>query len=168
MSIRPMRSWCKIHAKIKQRMTEFAENKKARFDYEVLEKLEAGLVLKGFEVKSIKSHRADLTDSYVLIRGGELFAFNVKIYPLQPANLKDYREGQSRKLLLTKKEIQRLQGRIQSQKLTLVPLRLYNKGDFIKLELGLAKSKRKYEKREIIRRRETDKEIQRSLKTSGR
>ena len=145
-------------------MTDFAENKKARFDYETLEKLEAGLVLQGFEVKSVKNKRVDLTDSYALIRGGELFVFNLKIYPLQPANVVNYRQGQSRKLLISKKEINRLQGRIQSQKLTLVPLRLYNKGNFVKLEIGLAKRKRKYEKREAIRRREAEREIQRSFK----
>ncbi len=145
-------------------MTDFAENKKARFDYETLEKLEAGLVLQGFEVKSVKNKRVDLTDSYALIRGGELFVFNLKIYPLQQANVVNYRQGQSRKLLISKKEINRLQGRIQSQKLTLVPLRLYNKGNFVKLEIGLAKRKRKYEKREAIRRREAEREIQRSFK----
>lgn len=146
-------------------MTIFAYNKKAAHDYEILEKFEAGLSLMGFEVKSVKSHRADLTDSYVVFHHGEMFLVNCKIYPLQPKNIKDYQPDKRRKLLLTKKEIQYLSGKIKEKRLTLVPLKIYNKRNFLKLEFALCRSKRKYEKREKLKERTIKREIERSLKS---
>ena len=145
-------------------MTEFARNRKANFYYDIIETFEVGLVLLGFEVSSIKRGRADLSDSYALIKNNEIYLLNCHIYPVQPKNTPlGYKPGRTRKLLITKKELNKIVGRFQSGRLTLIPIKLYNKGDFIKLSLALAKKTRKYEKREKIRARDTEREIKRSL-----
>lgn len=150
-------------------MKILAENKKAYFDYEVLEKLEAGIVLIGQEVKSIKLGRMNLAGSYVVLRNQELFLIGAKVPPYQPKNAPpDYNPERSRKLLLRKSEIKHLIGKVKEKGLTLIPLKVYTKGDKIKLEFAAAKGKKKADKREIIKKREADREIQRALKSRVR
>ena len=145
---------------------KFAENKKAYFNYEILEKITAGIELLGFEVKAIKAGQITLDGSYVIIRGGEAFLIGSAVTSLQPKNTpKDYDERRNRKLLLTKKELRYLSGKEKQNGLTIVALSVYNMGHKIKVELGLAKGKRKSDKRETIKKRESDREINRTLKS---
>ena len=149
-------------------MATFAENRKARFDYEILETLEAGLVLSGAEVKSIKNGRMNLTGSYINFHNGELYLIGAFIAPYQPKNQPaDYDPSRSRKLLLRKKEIVSLIGGIKPKGLTLIPLKAYNKGRRIKLEFAVARGKKQYDKREVIAKREAARKIERELKTRG-
>lgn len=145
-------------------MANFAENKKAYFNYEILEKFTAGIELLGFEVKAVKAGRMSLDGSYVVIRGNEAFLIGASIVSLQPKNTpKDYDERRNRKLLLTKKELRYLGEKENKNGLTIVALSLYNMNRKIKLELGLAKGKKKSDKRESIKKRESDREIRRTL-----
>ena len=147
------------------RMATFADNRKARFDYEILETYRAGMVLLGFEVKAIRGGKANLLGSFVLIRGDEAFWVNGTIAPYQPKNTPaGYAPDRTRKLLLTKKEIAELGGKSSKKGLTLIPLGLYTEGHKMKLEFGLAKSRRKYEKREVIKKREFQRERQKVLR----
>ena len=144
---------------------KFAENRKAYFNYEILEKFTAGIQLLGFEVKAVKAGRMSLDGSYVVIRGGEAFLIGANITSLQPKNTpKGYDERRNRKLLLTKKEIVYLAGKEKQAGLTIVALSVYNIGRKIKLDIGLAKGKKKSDKRESIRKRESEREIDRTLK----
>ncbi|OGZ61300.1 MAG: SsrA-binding protein [Candidatus Spechtbacteria bacterium RIFCSPLOWO2_01_FULL_46_10] len=146
-------------------MADYARNKKAYFNYEILEKYEAGLELRGFEVKSIKAGRVSLQGAFIIIRGSEAFLTNTTIPPYQAANTpKDYDETRTRRLLLHKNEIDELTGKSQQKGLTLVPLRLYNKSGKIKLEFALVRGKKKYDKREKLRKEEAGRKIQRALK----
>ena len=145
-------------------MANYAENRKARFDYEILEKYEAGIELLGTEVKSVRGGRMSLEGAFIIIRGGEAFLINSNIPPYQIKNVEEnYDPLRNRKLLLTKKEIGEL---VQSEKtnLTIVPISVYNKNRKIKLEIALVKGKKKHDKRETIKKRDTDREIRRSLK----
>jgi len=143
-----------------------AQNKKAYYDYEILEKLEAGIVLKGQEVKSVKLGRMSLDGAYAIIRGGELYLINSHIPPYQPANIhQDYDPARIRKLLLHKKELEKLYGQTAQKGLTLLPLGVYTKDGFIKVELGLARHKKKRDKRELIKKRSAKREMSRALKT---
>ena len=143
----------------------FVENKKAYFDYEFLEKFEAGLSLFGFEVKSIILGRASLQGSRVIIRGEEAFLVGTTIPPHQPANApKNYLPDRARKLLLHKKEIRYLLGKERERGLTLVPIKLYNKGRKIKLEFAVARGKKKKDRREIIKKKEAKRKIERIMK----
>ena len=150
-------------------MNIYAENRKAHFDYEVLEKYEAGLVLRGQEVKSIKTGHMHLSGSYVVFRGGaagaaEPFLIGAKIPPYQPKNAPEgYNSEQPRKLLLNKKEIYYLSGRTKEKGFSLIPLKIYDKNGRIKLEFGLAKGKKKYDKKEKIKKRDVEREIKRRL-----
>lgn len=144
---------------------KFAENRKAYFNYEIIEKITAGIELLGFEVKSVKAGRMTLDGAYAVMRGNEAFLIGSSITLLQPKNApKDYDERRNRKLLLTKKEIKRLSGSEKQNGLTIVALSVYNVGHKIKVELGLAKGKKKSDKRESIKKRESDREINRTLK----
>lgn len=146
-------------------MATLIQNKKAFFDYEILEKFEAGLALRGFEVKSLKKGMGNLIGSRVLIRGEEAFVVNMDIQPYQTANTpKDYDPTQTRKLLLRKKEIKYLAGKANERGLTLISIRVYTKGNLVKLEFGVARGKKKYDKRETIKKRETKRNIERTLK----
>ena len=146
-------------------MSELSENRKAYFNYEILETLEAGIELRGYEVKAVKSGRASITGAFATIKDEQIWLTNADIPPYQPKNTPaDYDPQRSRRLLLKKSEITYLIGKLQSERLTVVPLKLYNKGGRIKVELGLARGKRKYEKRETIKKRETQREIRRTLK----
>ena len=146
-------------------MATYATNKKASFDYEFLEKFEAGIVLAGHEVKAIRANRADLSGSYVVVRGGEALLVGATIQPFQQKNTSEhYDPEQPRKLLVSKKEIALL-GKEEAKKgLTLVPISLYNKGRNIKLSFAIARGKKQFDKRETIKRREADREMNRTLK----
>lgn len=149
-------------------MKALAENKKAYFNYQILEKLEAGISLIGQEVKSIKLGRISLAGSYVVLRGEEVFLIGANVPPYQPKNApKDYNPERSRKLLLTKKEIKHLIGKTREKGLTLVPLKMYTVRGKIKLEFGIARGKRKADKREQIRKREVEREMKRELNLWG-
>ena len=146
-------------------MASYAENRKAKFDYEILEKYEAGIELLGTEVKSIRSGKMSLEGAFVIVRGGEAFLINANIPPYQPKNTpKDYDPLRNRKLLLTKKEIDELVGSEKNKSLTIVPISVYTKGRKIKIEIALVKGKKKHDKRESIKKRETEREIRRTLK----
>lgn len=139
-------------------------NKRAYFDYEILETYEAGIELRGFEVKAIKSGRINLAGSYAIIRNNQVWLLNADIPPYQPKNTPvDYDSKRTRRLLLKKSEIKNLIGRTQEKGLTLVPLKVYTKGKFgrIKIEIGLGKSRKKADKRELIKKREVEREIKR-------
>jgi len=142
-----------------------AENRRARYDYEILDTYEAGLVLHGYEVKSIKTGRVSLKGAYVVIKDNEAYLINTFIPPYQPANTPDdYNPERNRKLLLNKSEIKSLIGKSKRKGLTLVPLKLYTKRGKIKLGLAIAKGKREIDKREAIKKRETEREVQRKLR----
>lgn len=148
-------------------MAHYAENRKARFNYEFLEKYETGIELLGTEVKSVRAGQMSLEGAFVIIRGGEAFIINANIPPYQPSNTpKDYDPLRNRKLLLTKKEIEELGGSEKNKSLTIVPISVYNKNRKIKVEIALAKGKRKIDKRQTIQKRETDREIRREVKYS--
>jgi len=141
------------------------QNKKAYFDYEVLEKFEAGLKLHGFEVKSLKNKQGSLAGAHVIVRGSEAFVVEMHIPPYQPANTpKEYDPYRARKLLLHKKEIAQLLGFEKQKGLTIIPISVYNKSDNIKVEIGVARGKKRHDKRETIKRRDTERDIGRTLK----
>jgi SsrA-binding protein len=143
-----------------------SENKKAYFNYQILDKFEAGISLIGQEVKSIKGGGLNLAGSYVVLRKEEVFLIGAKVPPYQPKNApSDYNPERSRKLLLKKAEIKYLIGKAKEKGLTLIPLRVYTVKGKIKIEFGIAKGKKKTDKRELIKKRETEREIQRELKT---
>ena len=146
-------------------MAHYAENRKARFDYEILEKYESGIELLGSEVKSVRGGLMSLEGAFVIVRGGEAYLINSNIPPYQPKNApKDYDPLRNRKLLLTKKETRELSASEKNKSLTIVPLAVYNKGRKIKVEIALAKGKKKYDKRETIKKRDTDRELRRTAK----
>ena len=146
-------------------MKILAENKKAYFNYEILEKFEAGISLIGQEVKSLKTRGVSLAGNYIVIKNSQVFWIGANIPPYQPKNLPpDYNPERSRKLLLKKSEIKYLIGKSKQKGLTLIPLRVYTKDGKIKIEFAIAKGKKKFDKRELIKKREIEKEIQRALK----
>ena len=149
-------------------MAVLAENRKAYFNYQILEKFEAGIALLGQEVKSIKTKGVNLAGSYVVLRDNEAFWIGAKISPYQPKNAPPgYNPERSRKLLLKKSEIKYLIGRSQQKGLTLIPLKVYTKARKLKLEFGLARGKQKFDKKELIKKRQTQREIERELKLRG-
>jgi SsrA-binding protein len=145
-----------------------AENRKALHDYEVLETFEAGVVLLGTEVKSIRDGRVNLRDSYAQIDGGELFVFNVHISPYTHRGYADHEPLRKRKLLVHRAEIRKLIGRTVEKGLTLVPLRMYLKNGRVKLAVSLVRGKKMHDKRETIRRRELDRETRAAVKSKQR
>lgn len=146
-------------------MTTLIDNRKAHFNYEVIEKYEAGIELFGFEVKSIKGGRAILAGAYGVVRGGEVYLMNMQIPPYQVGNTPiDYDPTRTRKLLLSKKQIKELVDMDNKKGLTLIPMSLYSKGRLIKVELVVVKGKKNYDKRETIKKRDTDRDIRREMK----
>jgi len=146
-------------------MMNLIENKKVHFDYEILETYEAGIELLGTEVKSLRHHQGRLAGSRVIIRGEEAFLVGAAIPPYQPKNAPaGYEETRTRKLLLTKKEIKTLIGKEKLAGLTIVPIAIYNKGRKIKIKIAVVRGKKKYEKRESLKKRDLEKEIGRRLK----
>lgn len=146
-------------------MPNLIEHKKAHFDYEILETYEAGIQLFGTEVKSLRDHQGKLEGAHVTVRGGEAFLLNAEIPPYQAANAPaDYDPKRNRRLLLTKKELAELALAEDKQGLTIIPLSMYNKGRLIKVKLGIARGKKKGDKRETIKKREALRDIAREVK----
>lgn len=146
-------------------MAELLQNKKVFFNYEILEKLEAGLELRGFEVKSLRNKLGSILGSRVIIRGGEAYVVGMEIPPYQPANTpKEYEPQRTRKLLLKKNEIKYLLGKAEEKGLAIVPIRVYAKGRVLKIEIAIARGKKKYDKRETIKKRESKRKIEKELK----
>ena len=146
-------------------MKALIQNKKAHFNYELLEEFEAGISLFGYEVKALRNHHGSLEGSHVIVRGDEAFLVGATIPPYQPANTPEtYDPARNRKLLLSKKEIGQLSGLERQKGLTIVPISVYNKGKNLKMRLAVARGKKKYDKRETIRKRESKRSIERTLK----
>ena len=146
-------------------MSDIATNKKIRFDYEILDTVEAGIELVGHEVKALRTKSVALDGSYVTVRGGEAFLSGVTIPPYQAGNTSaDYEPERLRRLLLSKKEIAALSVVDSKKGLTIVPLSMYNKNCKIKVSLGVVRGKKKFDKRESIKKRDVERDIGRSLK----
>jgi SsrA-binding protein len=146
-------------------MTTYIHNRKARFDFEILDTFEAGLALTGTEVKSIRAGKGKLDGAYVIVRGGEAFLVGSSVSEYQPTNTpKSYDKERPRKLLLNKKELVKIENQTEKVGLTAIPLRLYNKNRNIKLEFALARGKKKHDKRESLKERDSKRDIQRTLK----
>ena len=143
---------------------ELAENRRARFDYVIAETLEAGIELLGHEVASAKRGHMELVGSYAIIRGGEAWLVNMKIAPYQQKNIREeYDPSRIRRLLLHKEELKELSGTLEGKSWSLLPLRAYLKKGIIKLEMGLGRPKKTRDKREAIKKRDTERDIQRRL-----
>lgn len=139
-----------------------AENRRARFDYDILEHIEAGVELTGMEAKSAKLGRMNLSGAYVIIRSGEAQLLNASIQAFQPGNAtKDYQPERTRRILLHKNEIQKLVGKLDHERLTLIPLRAYIKKNLVKLDLGLGRSRKKADKREVVKKRDAERDMRR-------
>ena len=149
-------------------MTDFAKNKKAFHDFNIEETYEAGIALTGPEVKSVREGRANLKESYARVRDGEVFLIGAHISPYENATHRDQRPTRDRKLLLHRKEIDRLIGKTLTEGNTLVPLKLYSKNGNVKLQVGVASRKREYDKRRDIARKTAEREMQRAVKESLR
>ena len=148
-------------------MKVLAENRKAYHDYQISETLEAGLVLQGQEVKSIKQGHIALAGSYIQLQNGELFLIGATVSPYQPNNAPgDYDAQRSRKLLVHKKELLEFIGKSKEKGLTFVPLRVYSVKGKIKIEIGVARGKKQQDKRELLKKRASQREVERALKGS--
>jgi len=139
-------------------------NRKARHQYHILETIEAGIVLQGTEVKSLRQGKVNLGDAYAKIKDGEIWLVEMHISPYEQGNVFNHEPRRPRKLLLHKREIKRLIGKVQERGLTLIPLRIYFKRGKAKVELALAKGKKLYDRREDIKRRDEEREVSRSLR----
>lgn len=156
-------------SKDKKNSSRIAENKRAFFNYFLEDKYEAGIVLYGWEVKALRSGKAQLTDGYVVIRNGELFLLGGQINPLKSASTHVNPEpDRTKKLLLHRDEIRRLIGKVEQKGYTLVPLALYWKNGLVKCEIALAKGKAEYDKRSTIKEREGKREVERAMKVHNR
>jgi len=148
-------------------MANFAENKKAKFDYEILEEFEGGLELFGHEVKSIRTKGANISNAHIVVRGGEAYLVGASIPTYQnTAQLEKYDPERVRRILLNKKELLALSEQESKKGLTLVPISLYNKGRLIKVRFAIVRGKKKFDKREKIKERDTNREMERTLKNS--
>ena len=143
-------------------------NKKAKFDYEIVEKLEAGIVLEGSEVKSVRAGHVNMGDSFCFVEGGELFLKNCRISAYDKATILPPDELRSRKLLLHKREIERLIGKSREKSLTVVPLAMYFKGRRVKVEIALARGTRSYDKKQTIKDRDIGRDMQRQIADATR
>lgn len=141
--------------------TVIALNKKAFHEYEILNKYEAGIVLTGTEVKSLRDHKASLVEAYGRIKGGEVWLWNINIPIYRLGTYTNHEPGRIRKLLLKKSEIRKLDQKLKDKSLTLVPLKLYFDGPYVKVEIGLAKGKKLYDKRESIKKAEVQRKLKR-------
>ena len=145
-----------------------AQNKKARHDYSIVDTIEAGIVLTGTEIKSVRAARIQLKDGYAQIKNGEVWLINVHIAPFEQGNIWNQDPDRTRKLLLKKKQITKLQNDLKGTGMTLVTLKVYLKNGFAKVLLGIAKGKHDYDKRESIKRREQERDIKRIIKSVNR
>lgn len=139
-------------------------NKKAHFDYDILESIEAGVVLSGPEAKSARLGQVDLDNAFVKVAGGQAEIINLHIYPYKFSSDPNYEPTRTRSLLLSKKEILAIENKTKQGRLTVVPTAMYSKGSKVKIEIGLARGKRIYEKRAAIRKRDLDREVERELR----
>lgn len=149
---------------LKSNVKIVCQNKKAFHDYSIEETLEAGIQLLGTEVKSLRDGKANLKDSYVLIKNAEVFLFNCHISPYSHGNIMNHDPLRTRKLLLHRKEIERIRGKALQKGYTILPLKVYFKNSHAKVEIGLARGKKLYEKRETIKEREAKRTIERAMK----
>jgi len=140
-----------------------ATNRKARHDYHIDDTFEAGMVLTGTEIKSVRAGHVTLRDSYATVKEGELWLLNVHIAPYDQGTYANHEPRRPRKLLMHRREINRITGKLQEKGFTLIPLRLYLKNNLAKVELGLARGKKQYDKRDALRQRETRREIDRAV-----
>ena len=145
-----------------------ATNRKALFNYEIFERAEAGMLLAGSEVKSIREGGLNFRDSFVDFRGGEMFLVNCLIGPYSHGNIQNHAEGRERKLLLHKKEILKLGGKATERGYTIIPLRAYFKKGRVKIEIGLARGKKSHDKREAIKRKDIDRDTRQAVRDRGR
>lgn len=145
-----------------------AQNRKARYDYTVIETIEAGMVLKGTEIKAIRNRRVNLKDGYVRVRDGEAYLVNVHISPYEQGNLFNHDPLRTRKLLMHKKQIAKLTAETKNTGVTLIPLKLYIKNGFAKVLVGVAKGKKQYDKRQDLKQKDMNREINRTLKERQR
>lgn len=145
-----------------------ATNRKALRDYHIEETMEAGIVLMGSEIKSIRGGRANLRDAYATVEGGEVFLYNMHISPYAQASQFGHEPRRVRKLLLHRDQIKRLTGKMVEKGYTLVPIKLYIKSGRAKLEMGLAKGKRQYDKRRELARKDAEREMERAIRRKGR
>lgn len=141
-------------------------NRKALRDYEILDRREAGIELKGYEVKSIRAGKVNLSDSYAAVEGGEVILFHLHISPYEFTAATGYDPTRPRRLLLHKREIKKLFGQTQEKGFTLIPLRIYFKGAYVKIELATARGRKQYDKRDKIARKEANRDIERAHKKS--
>ncbi|OYZ22236.1 MAG: SsrA-binding protein [Bdellovibrio sp. 28-41-41] len=142
------------------------DNKKARFDYEVLEVIEAGIVLTGSEVKSLRAKDVQLKDAYVSFQNGEAFLQNAHISPYRASSYNNHTPERLRKLLLNRNEINKLMGQVQERGLSIVPLKIFFKKGMVKLDLGLVRGKKAHDKRNTIKERESNKSLKQTLRHS--
>ena len=147
---------------------DVASNRQASYRFEFLDKLECGMVLTGTEVKSVRNGGVQIKDGFAVIHDGELWLHNVHIAPYGPAASQNHEPERTRKLLAKRTEIERLTGKVKEKGLTLVPTRIYFKGSRAKVEIALAKGKDRFDKRETIKKRETDRDMQRELREANR
>ena len=147
-----------------EKIRNIATNRRASRDFEISEKFEAGIVLEGSEVKSIRQGKVNIKDSFARVKDGEVFIFNMHISPYSHADMRFIDPERSRKLLMTKREIGYLYGKTREKGLTLIPLKIYIKGRYVKLELGLAKGKKVYDRRDDIKTRDAIREMDRAMK----
>lgn len=141
-----------------------ARNKRARFKYELFDKFEAGLVLTGTEVKSLRNGKASIEEAYVRPRGGELYVVGMNIPPYEQGNRENHEPTRMRKLLLHKREAQRIAGRVSEKGYTIAPISLYFRNGYAKLQIALARGKRTFDRRETIKKREADRDMRRAAR----
>ncbi|WP_314066332.1 SsrA-binding protein SmpB [uncultured Vagococcus sp.] len=141
-----------------------AQNRKARHDFTIIDTIEAGIVLKGTEIKAIRAARINLKDGFARVRNGEVYLSNVHISPYEQGNLFNHDPLRTRKLLMHRKQIDRLIGETKNTGVTLIPLKIYIKNGFAKVLIGIAKGKKQYDKREDLKRKDINREIDRTLK----
>lgn len=139
-------------------------NRKAKYDYEIEETYEAGIVLKGTEIKSIRNGKAQLKDSYAIVKNNEVFLLNMHISAYDKGNIFNHEETRTRKLLLNKKEIFKIRDKIAQEGYTLVPIKVYFSKNKAKILLGIARGKKTYDKRETIKKRDMEREVRKQLK----
>ncbi|KKP37258.1 SsrA-binding protein [Candidatus Peregrinibacteria bacterium RIFOXYC2_FULL_33_13] len=145
-------------------MTNLAQNKKALFDYEILEKMDAGIILTGAEVKACRENKINLKGSYITCLGNRVFAEKIHISPYQKSNQKDYDPIKRRELLLTKKEIKKICEELNEKGISCVPLEMFLKNKFIKIKIALCRGKKKYDKREDLKKKSIDRELRKRMK----
>ena len=147
---------------------DVASNRYASYRYNLLERVECGVVLVGTEVKALRTHGAQLKDGFAAIRGGELWLHNVHIPPYAPASRDNHEPERERKLLVNRRELDRIEARVAERGLTLVPTRIYFSGPRAKVEIALARGKDVHDKRETLKKRDSEREMQRALRDVGR